>query len=341
MQETWLRWADRSTRRRCRTRARTWSASSPVSHSTGCARSPAGARSTSASGCPSRCSPAPTWPRTSSWPRACRSRCSPCWRRSTRPSARCSCCARSSTSRTTRSRRPWTSRRRRCARSRTGPGSTWPRDGRGCRSTAPSSRQVVERFLAAVDGGDVQGLLDVLAPDVVLRRRRRRSWCPPRCDPIGGAETGRAVLVELPPSRRADVTTMWLNGAPGGADRPRRRARHRDQPGGRGRPDHPDLRGPQPAQAGPARRAGAGQPPLQRRPGVRPARREGPDRLAGPVPDLRAVGERRGGVLDLSEPVGRLLVIAKFVQSIFRGQRRPSTLKIASPVIRVPDSSCR
>ena len=56
-----------------------------------------------------------------------------------RPSARCSCCARSSTSRTTRSRPPWTSRRRRSARWRTGPVSTWPRDGHACRSTAPSS----------------------------------------------------------------------------------------------------------------------------------------------------------------------------------------------------------
>ena len=57
VQETWLRWdAIGATRApRCATRAPTWSASSPGSRSTGCGRWPGSGRSTSGSGCPSRC----------------------------------------------------------------------------------------------------------------------------------------------------------------------------------------------------------------------------------------------------------------------------------------------
>ena len=57
VQETWLRWADLGDAAgpRSATRGRTWCGSSPGRRSTGCARWPAGARTTSASGCPSRC----------------------------------------------------------------------------------------------------------------------------------------------------------------------------------------------------------------------------------------------------------------------------------------------
>ena len=55
VQETWLRWADVDRRRGARPARRTWSGSSPGRRSTGCGRWPGGARSTSGSGCPSRC----------------------------------------------------------------------------------------------------------------------------------------------------------------------------------------------------------------------------------------------------------------------------------------------
>ena len=56
VQETWLRWADRRRgQARCATRARTWCGSSPGRRSTGSGRWPAARRTTSASGCPSRC----------------------------------------------------------------------------------------------------------------------------------------------------------------------------------------------------------------------------------------------------------------------------------------------
>ena len=75
----------------------------------------------------------PTSPRTSSSPRACRSRCSPCWRRWARSNARCSCCARSSTCPTTRSPTLSARARTRCGRSPTAPASTWARADHACR----------------------------------------------------------------------------------------------------------------------------------------------------------------------------------------------------------------
>jgi RNA polymerase sigma factor (sigma-70 family) len=55
------------------------------------------------------------------------------------PSARSSCCARCSTCPTPTSLQRSTRRRPRPGRSPTGPGSTWPRGGRGYRSIVPSS----------------------------------------------------------------------------------------------------------------------------------------------------------------------------------------------------------
>ena len=117
-------------------------------------------------------------------------------------------------------------------------------------------QQVVERFLAALTTGDLQGLLDVLAPDVVLvadggglapaTRRRSRA-----------AERVAACCPASPRSRRArEIATCCSTARVGGADRPRRRARHGDQLRRRGRPDHPHLRDPQPAQARAAGRGG-------------------------------------------------------------------------------------
>ena len=75
-------------------------------------------------------------------------------------------------------------------------------------------RAAVERFLAALQTGDVQGLLDVLAPDVVgvsdgggvVAAVRR---------PIEGAEAVARLLANFAHlAPRARVDTMWLNGAP-------------------------------------------------------------------------------------------------------------------------------
>ena len=74
--------------------------------------------------------------------------------------------------------------------------------------------RVFELFMTAVTTGDVQGLMDVLAPDVVLvadgggvARAVRR--------PVRGADRVTAYLSAFPRVvTEAEVRTMWLNGAP-------------------------------------------------------------------------------------------------------------------------------
>jgi len=74
-------------------------------------------------------------------------------------------------------------------------------------------QEVVERFLNAVRGGDLQGLLDVLAPEVVLVADGGGLVAAAR-RPVEGAERVAAFLMNA--SRLADLeaTTVWLNGAP-------------------------------------------------------------------------------------------------------------------------------
>lgn len=75
-------------------------------------------------------------------------------------------------------------------------------------------RAVVEHFLAALQTGDVQGLLDVLAPEVVLRADGGGVVSAVR-HPIEGAERVAKLLARfatvLPTAR---IETVWLNGAP-------------------------------------------------------------------------------------------------------------------------------
>jgi RNA polymerase sigma-70 factor (TIGR02957 family) len=80
-------------------------------------------------------------------------------------------------------------------------------------STA-EQHEVVDRFLAAIRHGDVQGLMDVLAPDVVavadgggLVAAARR--------PVEGAKRVAGLLIAASRGADLDVTTIWLNGSPG------------------------------------------------------------------------------------------------------------------------------
>jgi RNA polymerase sigma-70 factor (ECF subfamily) len=75
-------------------------------------------------------------------------------------------------------------------------------------------RAVVERFLAALQNGDVQGLLDVLAPEVVLRSDGG-GVVAAAPHPIESAERVARFLAsfaKVAPGARVD--TVWLNGAP-------------------------------------------------------------------------------------------------------------------------------
>jgi RNA polymerase sigma-70 factor (TIGR02957 family) len=77
-------------------------------------------------------------------------------------------------------------------------------------------QRVVEQFLAALASGDMQGLMEVLAPDVVVVADGGGLVAAAR-HPISGAETVVAFLSKfavLAPS--AVVDTLWINGAPGG-----------------------------------------------------------------------------------------------------------------------------
>jgi RNA polymerase sigma-70 factor (ECF subfamily) len=80
---------------------------------------------------------------------------------------------------------------------------------------SPSEQHAaVERFLAALDSGDMQGLLDVLAPEVVLVADGG-GQVPAIRQPVAGAEQVAALLSgfgRVVPD--ADIRIVWLNGAP-------------------------------------------------------------------------------------------------------------------------------
>ena len=121
-------------------------------------------------------------------------------------------------------------------------------------------QSVVERFQAALTTGDLQGLLDVLAPDVVWAADGG-GVVPAAIRPLSGAKTVARQLARFPALapgvRDRDQLAQRRARAP---DRPRRRVRHRGQPDRRRRPDHPHLRDPQPAQADRARPGGRPHP---------------------------------------------------------------------------------
>ena len=150
---------------------------------------------------------------TSSSPRTSRSRCSPCSRRSARPSARSSCCARSSTC-------PYdeiaeavgkspAAVRQIAHRAKDHVAARRPR----VRVVRSEHEEVVERLVAALNTGDLQGLMDVLAPDVVsvadgggkVRGAARRPIVG--ADKLAGYLLGGMAKYEVQP-----VSTLWVNG---------------------------------------------------------------------------------------------------------------------------------
>jgi RNA polymerase sigma-70 factor (ECF subfamily) len=80
--------------------------------------------------------------------------------------------------------------------------------------TRSEQQEVVERFLAAVTGGDLQALMDVLAPDVVLVADGG-GIAPAALVPLAGARKIARLLAkfaQLVPD--ASTGTRWVNGAP-------------------------------------------------------------------------------------------------------------------------------
>ena len=71
----------------------------------------------------------------------------------------------------------------------------------------------MDRFLAAIRHGDLQGLLDVLAPDVVAISDGGGLVAAAR-HPIKGAERVAGFLIGAARLADLEVTPVWLNGSP-------------------------------------------------------------------------------------------------------------------------------
>jgi RNA polymerase sigma-70 factor (TIGR02957 family) len=80
---------------------------------------------------------------------------------------------------------------------------------------SPTEQQeAVERFLAALDSGDIQSLLDVLAPDVVMAADGG-GQVPAIRESVHGAERVASLLTSFARvSPGAEVSIVWVNGAP-------------------------------------------------------------------------------------------------------------------------------
>jgi RNA polymerase sigma-70 factor, ECF subfamily len=73
-------------------------------------------------------------------------------------------------------------------------------------------QEAVERFLAAVRHGDLQGLLDVLAPDVVAVADGG-GLAPAARRPIQGAERVARVLIAGVRAADFEAKAVWINGS--------------------------------------------------------------------------------------------------------------------------------
>jgi hypothetical protein len=72
----------------------------------------------------------------------------------------------------------------------------------------------LEKFMAAVTSGDVQGLVELLAPDVVLIADGG-GLVPAARSPMAGAEKVVAFLSRVADLSELMAATAWLNGMPG------------------------------------------------------------------------------------------------------------------------------
>jgi RNA polymerase sigma-70 factor (ECF subfamily) len=82
------------------------------------------------------------------------------------------------------------------------------------RVSTTEQQEVVERFLAAAREGDLQALLDLLAPDVVLVADGGGVVNAAR-QPVAGAERVARLLLGGLRTLAPSATSVWLNGAPG------------------------------------------------------------------------------------------------------------------------------
>jgi RNA polymerase sigma-70 factor (ECF subfamily) len=79
--------------------------------------------------------------------------------------------------------------------------------------TATEQQEALDRFLAAVRHGDLQGLLDVLAPDVVVVADGG-GLVPAARRPVEGGERVASLLIRGLRSVDFEAAAVWLNGSP-------------------------------------------------------------------------------------------------------------------------------
>ena len=75
---------------------------------------------------------------------------------------------------------------------------------------------VVERFLAALRTGQLQELMEVMAPDVVLIADGGGLAAAARGSDPRGRTRGEVARAREPGAAAFETTTVWLNGAPAG-----------------------------------------------------------------------------------------------------------------------------
>lgn len=80
--------------------------------------------------------------------------------------------------------------------------------------SSAEQQEAVNRFLTAIEHGDLRGLLDILAPDVVVVADSG-GLVPAARRPIQGAERVAGLLVTGLRSVTFETQTVWLNGTPG------------------------------------------------------------------------------------------------------------------------------
>ena len=162
---------------------------------------------------------ASTSPPTPSWPTTSRSRSWWCWSGSRPTSARSSCCARPSTTSSRRSPRSSARARPTAGRSVRGRAATSSPSARASSPRAAAREELAARFLAAAQGDDLDGLIELLAEDAVFTGDgggKATAFPQPL---VGAQRIAHAVRALFRQAARGDgavtVTPTAVNGQPG------------------------------------------------------------------------------------------------------------------------------
>lgn len=91
----------------------------------------------------------------------------------------------------------------------------WPPGAPRMRVDRGEQREVVESFLAAVTTGDVQGLMDVLAPEVILIADGGGVAQAVRVPVYGAKKVANLLRLFPEAAQNPKIALLWLNGGLG------------------------------------------------------------------------------------------------------------------------------